>query len=95
MGGMDYVAHRYNDCSEEAMKKAVQVHCEAEAEDHGTLYSGRWGQKLGKEVQIEKDKVFYTEDEADDWLMNNAEKEGPLIAVRIGREWYVGGWCSS
>jgi hypothetical protein len=45
-------------------------------------------------------KVFVSSEDAEEWLINKAEKWGPAIAVRIQPEqeypyWLFGAWCSS
>ena len=42
-------------------------------------------------------ETFATKEAAEEWLVDNAEKWGPAIAVRSGdtpNAWIVGAWCS-
>lgn len=63
--------------------------------ENGHSYSGGIGMARGLAFASE---TFATKEAAEEWLVDNAEKWGPAIAVRSGdtpNAWIVGAWCSS
>lgn len=67
--------------------------------DHGHMgYSGSFAEADGVTVLAE---MFNDGEEASQWLNDNAEKWGPMLAVKVVPEieevapfWLIGAWCS-
>lgn len=59
-------------------------------------YTGSVAECAGIEATRER---FDSRQAARDWLLENARKWGPALAVRLGasgeNRWLVGAWCSS
>jgi hypothetical protein len=59
-------------------------------------YTGSFAECRGVEVV---NQIFDSSKDAEEWLLDNARKWGPLVAVRYrvegGIEWAFGAWCSS
>jgi hypothetical protein len=60
-------------------------------------YTGSMAETDGCSLTEEE---FISEDAAEEWLMDNAQKWGPALIVRVtleGKEpyWLFGAWCSS
>lgn len=62
---------------------------------NGHSYSGGFGMAAGLSFT---DEVFDTEDQAEKWLVENAQKWEAALAVKLRSEfdntWVVGAWCS-
>lgn len=54
-------------------------------------YSGTFAECTGVEMS---DKKFQTLKEADAWLDENAQKWGPLVVVKAGKQYCAGAVCS-
>lgn len=81
--GASYVSHSFNHCSEVELSNKVDSVCSEVAYESGHgPYSGDWGEKLGVGVK-HINKTFNSRMDADDWLTDNSDKWGPLIAVKV------------
>lgn len=97
--GASYHSETYQDCSPDDLKSQVEIECRnAELENGSEGYTGTWAEKRGSGLEF-KPKVFACLGDADDYVMEHADKWGALIAVKYmsgitTTSWLVGGWCS-
>lgn len=64
--------------------------------ENGHSYSGGFGMADG--LEFEAAPTFNTDQEADDWLVEHAEKWRAALAVQVAQpepHWRIGAWCSS
>lgn len=63
--------------------------------DHGHAgYSGSFAECNG--VNVDSTFMFDSAQAAEEWLMDNAEKWGPMEIVKVNNGPYIAGaWCSS
>lgn len=65
--------------------------------ENGHSYSGGFGMASGLKFP---EKTFKSEDEALDWLQDNAQKWREALAVTVKEDdkpacWLIGAWCAS
>lgn len=61
--------------------------------DHGhSGYSGTFAECPGFTMTKQ---VFKDADQAEDWLVDNAQKWEDALGVKVGDDIYIGAWCSS
>ena len=78
----------------ETYNEAVAIMAEEIEQDRqvqGSDYTGSIGMASGVHVV---GRTFESQLEADEWLMNNAHKWGPMIGVKIPDGWRFGLWCA-
>ena len=81
--GACYVRHGFEQCSESDLRRMVNAECRQAGYEYGHSYSGNWGEKIDSGLKVRSDLSFSSLDEANDWLMDNCEKWGSLIAVKF------------
>lgn len=88
-------------CPEQDTKVVSQLFTEAQEEDryeNGHSYSGGFGMADG--IRFKHDQKFGSIEEAEEWVVDNAAKWGPALAVQIIHPdptkcgWYFGAWCA-
>ena len=63
-------------------------------------YTGSFAEKDSEDIEIVTDlggepKDAWTESEAREHAMNNADKDGPALAYLLDTgNWFIGAWCS-
>jgi predicted RNA-binding Zn-ribbon protein involved in translation (DUF1610 family) len=83
--GADFISRSFEKCTISSLTEEVNAACRSAAHEFGHgPYSGNWGEKIGKGLS-HGNKTFHSYEDADDWLVNNADKWGPLIAVKLLR----------
>ena len=79
---------------EEKVKLIMDRFARMQKEDlyeNGHSYSGGIGMCDGI---TNTRKKFEDEDEAEEWLEDNAQKWGPALLVSTEDDWIIGAWCS-
>lgn len=94
--GAEYQSERITGNESELQKIHDSLVEDAQYEDGHGGYTGTFAESPGLTVT---GKVFATYKEADDWLLDNAEKWENSLAVQIKSDtndkWLIGGWFSS
>lgn len=82
--GAEYQYRTYDQCSESELYKKVSDACDEERYESGHGgYSGTWAEKSGCVITRE---TFNSYDEAEDWVCENNDKWGELVAVKFLRK---------
>ena len=88
-------------CPEQDKSTVWQLFQEEQEQDryeNGHCYSGGIGMAEG--IRFLDDKKFGSVEEAEDWVVDQAQKWGPALAVRVIHPdqskcgWYYGAWCA-
>lgn len=83
--GAVYIARIFPQVSDADLRKQVDAMCREAAYEHGhDAYSGSLGTKQGKGLEI-KHNAFSRPRDAEDFIMNKADKWGALIAVKLAK----------
>ena len=96
--GAVYVEGFYNQEDKNAVRENFQEAQEHDRYENGHCYSGGIGMAEG--IHFLNDKKFDNIQEAEDWVIDEAQKWGPALAVRIinpdanKNGWYFGAWCA-
>lgn len=80
--GSSFVERSYKQCSVKELNSLVESACGQAAYESGSLYSGDWGEKTDEGI-IKPNKTFTSTSAATDWLVDECQKYGPLIAVKV------------
>ena len=81
--GAEYVGHSFEQSDERVLIDNVKKECHSAAHEYGHgPYSGNWGEKIGDSIHF-PNKTFPDEYKAHDWLQDNCDKWGPLVAVKV------------
>lgn len=72
--------------------KEFELRREQDLYDNGHSYSGGIGMASGLEFE---DRLFASDDDADEALVENCQKWEEAKAVRVGDHWRIGAWCAS
>lgn len=84
--------------TEAEIRKRFEEAQEADRYENGHSYSGGYGMATGLKFRRE---TFDTDDAADDWLMDHAEKWAEALAVKVKasgetpEHWRIGACCAS
>lgn len=104
--GAIYVDQIYKKLKKSTLEIHVKRDCEDAARESGRSFSGDWGEKINEGVSYPA-KCFTSRQLAEKWMVENSDKHGPLLAVKIITQggdpesnetewyWYVGGNCAS
>ncbi len=80
--GASFDSLTFKACDEQTMRNKFRKYQDDACEEHGSgSYAGHIGIAAGLQVST---KVFKTKREAEDFLVEKAEKWGPAIAVKVG-----------
>ena len=88
-------------CPEQDKSTVQQLFQEEQEQDryeNGHCYSGGIGMAEG--ISFLDDKKFGSVEEAEEWVVDQAQKWGPALAVRVINPdqskcgWYYGAWCA-
>lgn len=96
--GATYVDGFYNSEDKNSVHANFQEEQEIDRYENGHCYSGGIGMAEG--IRFLDDKQFGSVQEAEEWLIDEAQKWGPALAVRIINPdpekcgWYYGAWCA-
>lgn len=83
--GAVYTAKTFPKCDMSALTKQIMEACNEEAYESGHGgYSGTWAEKRGYGVKV-CDKSFLSAADAAEWIQNNCDKYGPLLAVKLAK----------
>lgn len=94
--GAEFQVMTVNSTNRVKIKKQFKSAQETDLYDNGHFYSGGFGMAPG--LEFNDSKTFETYDEAEQWLLDNAQKWENAIAVPVkdGKKiiYAIGAWCS-
>ena len=95
--GAAFDAYFANNPNRTEVKQKFDYIQEIDRHENGHCYSGGIGMASG--IRFLNDRTFSCINEAEEWVVNNAEKWGPALAVRVKNDeydgWFFGAWCAS
>jgi hypothetical protein len=80
--GTAFVANQYAKSDKKSLIPKVASDISQAAYEDGHSYSGNWGEMNSADLRF-IDKTFSDEEKACEWLSDNADKRGPLLAVKV------------
>ena len=87
----------YNETNKQKVKENFEDKQDMDRYENGHCYSGGIGMADG--CKFLDSMVFDNFNDAEDYLLDAAQKWGPALFVRVQNDehngWYYGAWCSS